>query len=114
MKNSIAVALAATLLCGTASGQIFRLRAGGFGPIDSFTTSGTPINTFASSLRDPTTIALDGAGHLFTLTADHSGVYSIAEYTTSGTIVNSSLVSGLIDPFGLACDGNGGLYVAIV
>jgi hypothetical protein len=119
MRNSIVVGLVATLLYGTASGQIFRLNADGFGRIDSFTTSGTKINSFASgNLTDARTIALDGAGHLFATWENSNGDYFIAEYTTSGALINRMLVSDSGEPFsspwGLACDGNGGLYVANV
>jgi hypothetical protein len=115
MRNTIVVALAATLLYGTASGQIFRVGSY-FGPIDSFTASGTKINTFASNLTDPRTIALDGAGHLFVDWESSNGDQMISEYTTSGTLINRSFVSESVSAhlWGMACDGNGGLYVAYV
>ena len=37
---------------------------------------------------------------------NNDGPYSIGEYTTSGAIVNPSLVSGLNGPFGIAVSGS--------
>jgi hypothetical protein len=61
---------------------------------------------FISGIYSATGIALDGAGHLFVTWNGR-----LAEYNTDGTTVNANLVGGLVDPRGLAVEGND-VYVA--
>ncbi len=49
-------------------------------------------------------------GQIFVASGNLNGV--IGEYTTTGTPINSSLVTGLHIPSGIAMDGNGNLFVA--
>ena len=79
---------------------------GNNGFVGEYTTSGTPINThLISGLFVPRDVALDGNGHIFVTT----GQSLVAEYATSGTLVNGDLV-----PLGggIALDGSGNIYVA--
>jgi hypothetical protein len=57
-------------------------------------------------------IVCDTNDHLFVLTINASQNGTIGEYTTSGAIVNASLISNLYNPSCMAYDGNGHLFVA--
>jgi hypothetical protein len=49
-------------------------------------------------------IALDGRGNLFVSGADASVPSPVGEYTTSGTVINASLITGLYSPCGVAIE----------
>jgi hypothetical protein len=68
------------------------------GRITEYTAFGEVVNAFNSGLGAPTAIALDGIGNLF-IADDWGGV--IAEYTTTGAIVNGALIAGLQHPRGV-------------
>ena len=87
------------------------------------TGNATPTATIAGSstgLNGPVAIALDGAGRLYVanLTLPNSSVQTITVYaagatgnaTPTATIAGSN--TGLSDPFGIALDAAGRLYVA--
>jgi hypothetical protein len=112
VKNVLA-ALIATLMLGSASGQIFL--SGGLGPgfLRGYGNDGTP--GFSNySLTEPRGLAVDDDGHLFVITRRHGPPddYLIGEFTTSGQVVNSSLISGLSQPYGITLDGSGNMYIA--
>jgi len=112
VKNVLA-ALIATLMMGSASGQIFLSGGSGPGFLRGYGNDGTPgfINY---SLTEPRGLAVDDDGHLFVITRRHGPPddYMIGEFTTSGQVVNSSLISGLSQPYGITLDGSGNMYVA--
>ncbi len=67
--------------------------------IGEYTTSGGVVNASLINLGPPigaVSLALDGAGHLFT------GRSVLGEYTTAGATVNAALIAGLDNPWGLA------------
>src|ERR1035441_9380075 len=80
------------------SGNLFIAYNAYPGRVTQYTTSGAPISTFYTGIGSPTAIALDGNGHVF-IANDYG---SIAEYTTSGAVVNSSLIPGLTHSRGVA------------
>jgi hypothetical protein len=89
----------------------------GLGTIGEYTTSGTTVQVpLISGLNNPIGIAVSGTNIFVTNQGTDSGggvavnTGSIAEYTTSGVLENSSLVSGLDAPYGLAVSG-GNLFV---
>jgi hypothetical protein len=62
------------------------------------------------TLHNPTGLAVDG-DYLY-VTEWHNG--RVGKYTTSGGLVNASLISGLTYPGGVALDGRGGLFVSSI
>jgi hypothetical protein len=112
VKNVLA-ALIATLMLGSASGQIFLSGGSGPGFLRGYGSDGTPgfINY---SLTEPHGLAVDDDGHIFVITRRHGPPddYLIGEFTTSGQVVNSSLISGLSFPYGITLDGSGNMYIA--
>lgn len=78
--------------------------------IGKYTTSGAPVNANFSGLSFNGEIAISGDKLFVTNTGADPGTGTISEYTTSGALVNPSLVSGLIFPFGLVLSG-GDLFV---
>ena len=52
---------------------------------------------------------MDGNGFLY-VANEHSG--TIGKYTVTGSVINPTLISGLISPWAIALDGNGYLFVA--
>lgn len=78
------------------------------GAVGKYTISGSIINaSLIQNLIDPSSVVLDGNGHLFV--ASFAG--TIGEYNLDGTPVNSSLITGLSGPSSLALDGNGHLFI---
>ena len=68
--------------------------------------------SYTGQIRDygyPYNAVCDGNGHIFAVNWNSS---SIGEYTTSGAIINESLITGLQSPWGIALDGQGDLFVA--
>jgi hypothetical protein len=70
-----------------------------------YNTSGTLLNTIAAD--NPWGICFDGSGHMF---VPRQGAGAIAEYTSSGVLMNASLISGLSYPVYTGFDGQN-LYV---
>jgi sugar lactone lactonase YvrE len=79
--------------------------------IAKYTTSGVLVNFGLITLPSNVgalSMACDGKGNLYV--ARNDNVVSL--YTTSGTTLNAALItSGLDQPFSIALDGNGYLYV---
>ena len=71
-----------------------------------YNTAGTLLNTIAAST--PWGICFDDSGHMF---VPRQGFGAIAEYTTSGTLINNNLITGLSYPVYTGFDGQN-LYVA--
>jgi hypothetical protein len=72
----------------------------GSGTVGAYTTAGGVINAaLISGLSFPTSLALDGNGHLFVANFD-SG--TVGEYTTAGDVINASLVHAPSQIDGLA------------
>jgi DNA-binding beta-propeller fold protein YncE len=93
----------------TSGASLFVVNSGGefIGSIDQFTTSGTPVNTPLLQFMFPRSAAVFGST-LYVVKAGTVGVF-----TTAGGTVNSSLVSGLTSPYGIAISGDGThLFVA--
>jgi hypothetical protein len=92
------------------SGNIFVSQMMGFANIAQYTTSGVkvhdPLFYLSGGPRGP---ALDGLGNMYVPLQD-AGV--VAKYTTSGSIVNASLIGNLINPSSVVVAGNGHLFVA--
>src|SRR6267142_1153319 len=112
MKDVLA-ALIATLMLGSANGQIFLSGGSGQGILRGYGNDGTPgfINY---SLTEPHGLAVDDDGHIFVITRRHGPPddYMIREFATSGQVINSSLISGLSFPYGITLDGSGNMYIA--
>lgn len=92
----------------------------GAGTIGEYTTSGTAVNpSLITGLTYPAGLVLDGYGNLFvtsfmninSLPGSYTYMGIVGEYTTAGEIVNSSLVTGLNNDYGVALDGAGHLFV---
>jgi hypothetical protein len=84
--------------------------------IGEYTTAGAPVGSgtlISSGLDNPLGIAVSGSD-IFVVNnyGGTPGEGSIGEYTTSGTIVNASLVSGLNIPSGIAVSGSD-IFVSI-
>jgi hypothetical protein len=87
---------------------------GGLYAVGEYTLSGAAVNpSLITGLNTPTTtgpsgLAVSGNDLFVGSTANYagSGAGTIAEYTTSGALVNPSLVSGLNYPYKLAVSGN--------
>jgi hypothetical protein len=111
LRATAAVVLALALALLSSSGQIF-VENWQQHSIGEYTMSGVVVNAsliwLPSSGQGQVGMALDGQDHLFV--ADGPAGY-VREYSTSGTEVNSSLVSGLSWPEGLALDGQGHFFV---
>jgi sugar lactone lactonase YvrE len=95
-------------------GNIYVTGGGSFGApsrIAKYTTSGTVVSHsfITTGLSSPAGIACDMNGNLFVA---NSGNGTIAQYTTSGALVNGALVSGLGYPVDLVYDGAGHLFLA--
>jgi sugar lactone lactonase YvrE len=98
-------------------GNLFIAGAGGV--VMEVRTSGAVVNpVLITGLVSPVGIALDGSGHIFISEQNntstppaHGG--TIAEYTTSGQVVNASFIVGDLFSayYGLACDNQGHLFV---
>jgi flagellar basal body rod protein FlgG len=104
-----AIALALTCsLAPTLKGQIYVVNTSG-NSIGEYGLNGVPINSaLVTGLNHPQGITVIG-NDMFVVN-QYSG--SVAEYTTSGSLVNGSLISsGLNNPWGLSSSG-GNLYVA--
>jgi probable HAF family extracellular repeat protein len=95
-------------------GNIYVTGGGSFGApsrIAKYTTSGTVVSHsfITTGLSSPAGIACDMNGNLFVA---NSGNGTIAQFTTSGAVVNTALVSGLGYPVDLVYDGAGHLFLA--
>lgn len=71
-----------------------------------YNTSGTLLNSIAADV--PWGICFDASGNMF---VPRQGAGAIAEYTSSGTLINYSLITGLHNPVYTGFDGQY-LYVA--
>ena len=80
------------------------------GTITEYTSSGALVGggPLVSGLRTPNGIAIDLAGNLYVTL---EGSQSVNEYSSNGTLLQSNLITGLDNPFGIAIDGSD-LYVA--
>jgi len=112
LRATAAVVLAWALALLSSSGQMF-VENWQNHSIAEYAMSGAVVNASLIWLPSPgqrgqVGMALDGQNHLFV--ADGPAGY-VREYTTSGTVVNSLLVSGLTWPEGLALDGQGHFFV---
>jgi hypothetical protein len=89
--------------------DLFVTMHGGGGPTDGkiLGLGGAP-SVFATGLNNPHGLATDSQGDIFVA---NNGNGTIAEYTSSGQLLNSALISGLNNPVGLAIDGEGDLFV---
>ena len=77
------------------------------GNIGKYTTTGSVINSYLiAGLSFPNGMALDGNGNIYIASGQ-----KIKKYTTSGQLVNASLIS-VSSPYGVAVDTNGYLYVS--
>jgi len=54
-------------------------------------------------------ITLDGAGNIYMA---NLGDGTVSKYSSNGTLLNASLISGLNGPFGLALDDQGNIFVS--
>lgn len=109
---SFLVAGVATILTyGVASADSVYVSDGGYNTVSII--NGNSVSTLISgspALSDPTGLAFDPLnGNLFVA---NSGTGTIAEFTSSGVLVNGNFASGLGDAQGLAFDSQGNLFVA--
>ena len=76
------------------------------GTVDKYTTLGTFVNGLVTSLAVPIGIAVHGGELFVTALGNSPGAATIGQYGTGGFVVNSSLVSGMHSPHGIAvqCD----------
>lgn len=76
-------------------------------------TTGAAINaTLVTGLSTPQAFTLDGLGHMYVV---NDGTGTIGKYNTDGSVVNASLVTGLVATgtfYGLVLDNSGNLYVS--
>lgn len=76
-------------------------------------TTGAAINdTLVTGLSTPQAFTLDGLGHMYVV---NDGAGTIGKYNTDGSVVNASLVTGLVATgtfYGLVLDNSGNLYVS--
>ena len=83
------------------------------GYVSEFNLNGTPVNTSLITHIRPICLEIDGNGHIFIADNNGNGVGGyVREYTTSGLVINPTLIGGLNNPIGLALDGDGHLFVA--
>src|SRR5262249_7516823 len=76
----------------------------------SSVASSTSVAPFASSaVSYPSALAFDSAGNLYVA---NQGNGTVSQYSSTGTLINASYVSGLSGPTALAFDAAGNLYVA--
>ncbi len=94
-----------------ASGNIFVVQSMGSANVAVYTTSGAMVQDPLINLTStgPRGLALDGLGNLY-VAKNSSG--TVGKYTTSGTTVNHSLITGLNGPSSVAVDPDGYLFVA--
>jgi hypothetical protein len=76
--------------------------------IAKYTTSGQAVNTSLILISYPYGVALDTNSYLY-VTSYYAG--TVGKYLTDGTVINSSLITGLTNPCSLAIGVNGHLYV---
>lgn len=76
------------------------------GTVDKYTTLGAFVNGLVTSLAAPIGIAVHGGELFVTALGNSPGAATIGQYGTGGFVVNSSLVSGMHSPYGIAvqCD----------
>lgn len=76
--------------------------------IQKFSSTGTPLGTFASTgLNAPTFMAFDGGGNLY---AANNGNSTIRKFSSTGT--DLGVFASVSGPWGLAFDGGGNLFAA--
>src|SRR5438132_1351606 len=109
---ALALLAGAALMPATARAQVLLETNAGGNTVGAFTTSGGEINRFfiSTGLNVPTGIALSGTDLFIASFGNTQNNGKIGWFTTSGMTVNSSLVTGLFGPFGLAIAG-GNLFV---
>ena len=76
------------------------------GTVEKYTTLGTFVSGLVTSLAVPIGIAVHGGELFVTALGNSPGAATIGQYGTGGFVVNSSLVSGMHSPHGIAvqCD----------
>jgi DNA-binding beta-propeller fold protein YncE len=80
--------------------------------IGEYTNAGATINaSLISRIDPPVALALDGNGHLFVLSQGPNSIGTLAEYTTSGNLLNRTSFAGI--PWGMALDMNGHVFVTV-
>jgi len=111
--DTTGAAINASLISGLPSPQsiavsgndlfVASLGSGGAGVVGEYTTAGTTVNAslITTGLNYPYGIAVSGSD-LFVL---NDGNNSLAEYTTSGTLLNADLITGLNGPFTVVASG---------
>lgn len=79
-------------------------------PADFIVSGGTRTHPCEAAEPPPAAPSMRAAvaGYL----ASRENKDTIGEYTTSGGVVNASLISGLSSPLGIALDGQGHIFVA--
>ena len=102
------------------SGNVFVADHGNNGVYEILAAGGyTTVNTLGSGFSTPWSVAVDGSGNVFVADGTNAnalnivGATAVKEILAAGgyTTVNT-LVSGIFgDPFGLAADGNGNVFV---
>ncbi len=78
--------------------------------IKKYNTSGTyqSFSIATGSSTTPSGVAVDAAGNIYSL---NYGTGKVAKYNAAGTSINSSLISGLNNPWAFSLDGGGNIYV---
>jgi hypothetical protein len=109
IKFGLLLALLAVSMIGRVSGQIFVINDAQFVPsIIGYNFDGTYNTTVPlAENANPENLRTDGT-NLFVVDEDGG---SVGEYTASGGVVNTSLISGLTYPFAMAVSGTN-LFVA--
>ena len=68
----------------------------------------SPNVTFASA-SNPKSVCVDSSGNVY---ATCTGTNAVTKISPSGTVLNASYITGLIDPHGICIDSSGNLYIA--
>ncbi len=95
------------------NGHLFTVNE--YGGITEYATSGATLYFSLVTSSGPTfatALAVDGNGYLYVATTLAYTNFTIAKYTTSGELVNASLISGPTNAVAdMALDGNGSLFL---
>ncbi|HEY1806589.1 MAG TPA: immunoglobulin domain-containing protein [Terracidiphilus sp.] len=108
LTNASSIAISGNYLFVTSYGP-----SNGMGSIGEYTTTGATVNaTLVSGLNAPDGIAVSG-NNLFVsnlgpagIDGNQPGPGTIGEYATTGVVENAMLVSGLVEPVGIAVSGS--------
>ena len=107
--GKIGLALACCLAMSLQAQNVFLLNGNG---VDEYDSSGNPVHIGLISDTSGSAIALSGNDIFVANTSQTIGGGTVAEYTTSGSTVFASLITGLsTDPSALAVSG-GDIFVA--